>query len=314
MGASENGDHRGRLRVERGVYLQPNGKYAVCFMLNGRPRFRTIRGNLDEARLQREALVAAAQAGAVPASPRLRFATVAGRWLRRFEERVAAGERRERTLEAHRYYVSKHLEPALGRHLMRTIAVEDVASLLTRLRANGCSEKTAAGALATFHGIVRFAIRNGWSVDDPVAKLEPDERPQPSRRRQRVLGRDEVRRLLTACLPRYRPLIATALYTGMRTSELLGLIWADVDLGSGAIHVRTQLSRVHRGLPARRVPPKTAASVRDIPLAPQLAAVLREPVPRPLRTAEARRSHVRVCSRGQGVQRARFPSPRERMG
>lgn len=32
----------GRVRVERGIYLQPNGKYAVCFMAGGRPRFRTV--------------------------------------------------------------------------------------------------------------------------------------------------------------------------------------------------------------------------------------------------------------------------------
>jgi hypothetical protein len=75
--------------------------------------------------------------------------------------------------------------------------------------------------------------------------------------RKRVLGRDEVRRLLAACLPRYRPLIATALYTGMRISELLGLVWDDFDPRRGVIHVRAQLSRAHRGVPAHRVPPKT---------------------------------------------------------
>jgi integrase len=191
-------------------------------MLHGRPRFRTVGGGLEAARREREALVAAAQAGAMPASPRLRFATVSGWWIERFEARVTAGERRERTLEAHRYYLSKHLLPALGGHLLRTIAVEDVAKLLTTSRVNGCSEKTTAGVLATLHSILRFALRHGWIVDDPVVKLETDERPHPVRRRQRVLGRGEIRRLLAACLPRYRPLIATALYTGMRTSELLG--------------------------------------------------------------------------------------------
>jgi integrase len=38
----------------------------------------------------------------VPVSPRLRFETVAGWWLERFEAKVAAGERHPRTLEAHR--------------------------------------------------------------------------------------------------------------------------------------------------------------------------------------------------------------------
>jgi integrase len=69
-------------------------------------------------------------------------------------------------------------------------------------------------------------------------------------------------------------MLATVLYTGLRISELLGLVWDDVDLAAGVIHVRAQLSRSHRGAPARRVPPKTAASVRDIRLVPQLARLL----------------------------------------
>lgn len=118
---------------------------------------------------------------------------------------------------------------------------------------------------------MRFARRCGWIVADPVAQLEHDEPPRPQRRRQRVLGRAEIERLLGACAPRDRLMIATVLYTGLRISELLGLVWYDVDFAAGVIHVRAQLSRAHRGAPARRVAPKTAASVRDVPLVPQLA-------------------------------------------
>jgi integrase len=90
-----------------------------------------------------------------------------------------------------------------------------------------------------------------------------------------VLGREEVARLLACCTELYRPLVATALFTGMRISELLGLIWEDVDLDTGTVHVRAQLSRARRGAAATRVPPKTWAAVRDIPLVPQLAEILR---------------------------------------
>lgn len=237
-------------------------------MAQGKPRFRTVENDLEAARIERAVLVAAAQAGALPVSPWLRFATVAGWWLDRFEAKVVAGERRERTAEAHRYHLDKHLLPTLGRHLVRTITVEDVAELLTGLRATGRSEKTTSGALATLRSVVRFAIRNGWAVDDPISKLEADERPRPTRRRQRVLGRDEIQALLAASLPRYRPLIATALVTGMRISELLGLTWDDVDLPRGVVHVRAQLSRSHRDVPARRVPPKTPSSVVTSPWSP----------------------------------------------
>ena len=138
----------------------------------------------------------------------------------------------------------------------------------------GCSAKTSAGTLATLQSTMRYARRHGWIAADPVDQLEPDERPRPARRRQRVLGRDEIERLLAVCTSRDRLMVATVLYTGLRISEMLGLIWDDIDFAAGAIHVRAQLSRAHRGAPACRVPPKTAASIRDIPLVAQLARLL----------------------------------------
>jgi hypothetical protein len=53
-----------------------------------------------------------------------------------------------------------------------------------------------AGALATLGSVMRFAVRNGWIADSPVGKLETDERPLPARRTQRVLGREEIARLI----------------------------------------------------------------------------------------------------------------------
>ena len=264
----------GRVRVERGIYRQPNGKYAICCRHAGRLRFRTIGCDLAEARRERLALIAATRRGKVPVSPRLRFETVAGWWLERFEAKVVAGERHPRTLEAHRYQLDRHLLPPLGRRAIAALTVDDVAELLHQLRHTGRSAKTAASALATLQSVMRFARRCGWVVADPVELLEHDERPRPQRRRQRVLGRAEIERLLAACAPRDRLMLATVLYTGLRISELLGLIWDDIDFGTGVIHVRAQLSRAHRGAPARRVAPKTPASVRDVPLVPQLAHLL----------------------------------------
>ncbi len=90
-----------RVRVERGIYRQANGKYAVCFMLDGKPRFRTVGADLELARARRAALVRGARFGVV--APRLRLETVAGWWLERYERLVYAGHCRPRTLEIHTY-------------------------------------------------------------------------------------------------------------------------------------------------------------------------------------------------------------------
>lgn len=261
-----------RVRVERGIYRQPNGKYAVCARHAGRLHFRTCGRDLEAARRSREELIAALAAGKVPASPRLRLDTVAARWSARFEAMVAAGQRHPRTLEAHRFHLDHDLLPRLGSRRIASLGVEDVAVLITDLRAAGRSAKTTANALATLQSVLRFARRRGWILTDPIELLEPEERPRPPRRsRGRVLGQTEIERLLAACPSRGRLLVETALFSGLRISELLGLIWSDVDFASGLIRVRAQLSRAHRGEPARRVTTKTPASVREIPLVPQLA-------------------------------------------
>jgi integrase len=123
-----------RARVERGIYVQPNGKYAVCCRRAGKLRFRTVEGDLDKARLERAALIAAAELGVEPVSPRLRFGTVAGWWPDRFEAKVLVGERHPRTLEAHRYQLEHNLLPVLGTRRVATLTVDDVAGLILWLR------------------------------------------------------------------------------------------------------------------------------------------------------------------------------------
>jgi hypothetical protein len=66
MNRRDGVETRRRVRVKRGVYRQPNSKYAVCFMLDGKPRFRTVEDDLDTARSGRARLAIAAQRACCP--------------------------------------------------------------------------------------------------------------------------------------------------------------------------------------------------------------------------------------------------------
>lgn len=93
--------HRASLVAVRGKGGKPNGKYIVCFMLDGKLTFRTVGYELDAARRERRAFVEAARWGVIASRPRLRFGQAAGWWVERFERRVAVGGRCERTLDVH---------------------------------------------------------------------------------------------------------------------------------------------------------------------------------------------------------------------
>jgi integrase len=265
------------VRVKRGIYRQKNGKYAVCVRVDGRARFRTLEAaTLVEALRQREALQRAGRLGDLPLSPRLTFAEVAGRWLAEFEAKVTAGERRDRTLDLYRSQLFRHLLPRLGRRRLALLTADDVVAVARELQADGLSPWTVKRILGALSCVFTFALRRGYISAHPFDRLERDERPHPLRSDQRVLTQTELVRLFAACPRRYRPLLLTGAYTGMRLSEVLGLSWDDVDFAAGVIHVRHQLARGRRGVPPHRIPPKTRASVREIPLLPQLAAVLRQ--------------------------------------
>jgi integrase len=268
---------RRRVRVARGIYQQPNGKYAVCVRVEGRARFRTVEtATLLEAVQQRELLQSAGQLGDLPLSPRLSFAEVAGRWLAEFEAKVTAGQRRERTLDLYRSQLHRHVLPRLANRRLALISADDVVAVMRELQAEGLSPWTVKRVLAALSSVFTFALRRGYISAHPFDRLERDERPHPLRSDQRVLTQTELSRLFAACPRRYRPLLLTGAFTGMRLSEVLGLSWDDVDFAAGVVHVRHQLARGRRGVPPHRIPPKTCASVREIPLLPQLAAVLRE--------------------------------------
>ena len=73
----------------------------------------------------------------------------------------------------------------------------------------------------------------------------------------------------------YYVLVYTALFTGMRRSELLGLRWGDVDLILGQIHVSRGLHHLKNGSYIF-TEPKSAKSRRTIALPPTVTLLLKE--------------------------------------
>jgi len=55
--------------------------------------------------------------------------------------------------------------------------------------------------------------------------------------RVRYLEKDEISRLVRACPDHLRPIVITALNTGMRKREILDLKWDDIDLGQKTIYI-----------------------------------------------------------------------------
>lgn len=74
----------------------------------------------------------------------------------------------------------------------------------------------------------------GKTTLNPAAKVKL---LREENRRVRYLEKEEIGSLLNACSDHLKPIVITALNTGMRKSEILGLKWPDVDLRQRIVYI-----------------------------------------------------------------------------
>jgi hypothetical protein len=73
---------------------------------------------------------------------------MAARWLADFEAKVAAGERRGRTLDLYRSPLQRHLLPRLGRRRLALITADDVVALMRECRRTASQQSARDRAAA----------------------------------------------------------------------------------------------------------------------------------------------------------------------
>lgn len=189
-------------------------------------------------------------------------------WLERAErDRLVTSTVRQ--YEAH---LALYIEPVLGRlklSELTTPRIHEFADEFLKTHSRALTRKV----LTSLGSLIDEAVRRGVASHNPARAVklraahdegkEGDDVEMPTK--------DELRALLATVAGRWRPLIVTAVFTGMRGSELRALKWEDVDLKAGVIQVRRRVDSW-----GTFGAPKTKAGKRDIPLPPIVTNVLRE--------------------------------------
>jgi integrase len=261
-----------RERVEPGIYRRRTAGGAIAYEIGwrdatGRQRWRRVPGGIKEARAALAHARAGRARGELPDSHLpLRFEDAASAWWR---GRVV----RLRPATQSTYAASlAHLRRRFAHSQVASIGPDEVAAYIAAQESAGLRGWTIRGHLAVLSAIFRYSSRHlGVIGPNPVAALDRVERPTiEDERPKRVLGPDELRRLLAAVDVPYRPIFELAAETGCRLGEVLGLVWGDIDLEHEAVTFTQQLDCTRK-----RAPLKTKRSRRCVEITPGLAGRLR---------------------------------------
>jgi len=218
----------------------------------------------------------------VPDSQSITVAEAGRLWLKRCE----ADGLEQSTVDYYQQHLDRHIIPVIGAVKLSRLTMPMLTTFQDKLRELARSPTMVRKVRISLGALLADAQRRGLVGQNVVHALPRSLRSKDARVAARQKGKlkvgvdipsiDEVRAIIAAASDggdsgERHPLLLTAIFTGLRISELRGLRWDDVDLKRSELHVRQRADRYNK-----IGPPKSAAGERVIPLPPVLVSTLRK--------------------------------------
>ena len=232
-----------------------------------RRHFETVRGRKGDAQRRLTELLSSLDKGVYTPPGRLTVAEHLHQWLEGYVKTNCSS----RTLDGYQSIIERHLIPALGHVQLKQLHPQTIQAYYGK-----ACEKVSTRTVAKHHRLLsqalKYAVRQGYLGRNPCDLVDA---PSWKGRPMRTLTPGEVETLfdMVQDSPIY-PTTYTAVSTGLRQAELLGLRWRDIDLDMLSISVSQTLYK-RRGV-CQFKEPKTAHSRRRVAMTPKLALFLRE--------------------------------------
>jgi integrase len=206
--------------------------------------------------------------GAYVRPSRLTVAQFLGEWLRDYARPNTA----PRTCERYEEIMRVHLIPALGSFPLLALQPHHIQKYYAQALETGRRDDKGGLSALTIHKhhrilyeSLRYGVRQGILVRNPAEAVTP---PHGQSKKPAMVGANHMHLILEAAKETpYYALFYTALFTGMRRSELLALRWCDIDFIFSQVYVNRSLHHLKDGSYVF-TQPKSVKSRRTIALSP----------------------------------------------
>jgi integrase len=234
---------------------------------NAKRYFETVRGRKGDAQKRLTELLSSLDKGVYTPPGRLTVAEHLHQWLNGYVKTQCS----QRTFEGYQSIIEQHLIPALGNTQLKQLHPQAIQSYYGKA-CETLSARTVHHQHRVLSQSLKYAVRQGYLGRNPAELVDP---PSPRKKTMRTLTPFEVEALLDRAKDSYYyPIYYSAVSSGLRQAELLGLRWRDLDLDFLSISVSQVLYKRHGICQFKE--PKTSHSRRRVAMTPKLACFLRD--------------------------------------
>lgn len=175
-------------------------------------------------------------------------------------------ERKHDVNRAYKLAFELHILPHFGKKLLKQIKPVDLQEWQ-----NIVIDKTSISTLHKhrniFRGILDDAVREEYISTNPFDKVK---RPIAEDKEIKPFTKDEIEKIIKTASLKMRNFFVISVFTGMRTGELTGLTWDDIDYERKEIRINKTLNR------GKSHSVKTKSSIRTIDMLPIVEQYLKE--------------------------------------
>ena len=260
-------DKKGK-KLPKGItYRQKENRYMGRFMYNGQT-YTTYGKNLRETTKQLEELKYKVEHKIYFKEIDVIIDTWFNTWLNVYRRPHV----KDGTIEVYTRTYKCYIQKVFGKRKLKDVRIDEIQNFYNNM-AKQYSRNTLESCRAVLNGMYQQAVTLNIIQKNPVsyAKLPRDTRQQHIK----VMTQAEQTLFLQyAKNSRYYPMYEIALFTGMRSGELRGLQWEDIDFEQNVIHVTHSLLYLNHMYYLGET--KTPNSIRDIPMLTNVKKLLKK--------------------------------------
>lgn len=203
----------------------------------------------------------------------------------------------------------RNIKGVIGRKLLSEVKPLHCQKIFSDMAEQGYKTTTIYQTRITLYNMLEFAKENDVILNNPCKKSVKSDIGKPSEKKEALTIENQRNFLIAATGQSYENQFRFILQTGLRTGELIGLRWEDIDFGKKVVTISRTMEYRYKIGEWRAGPPKSQSGYRTIPLTEEAIRILKNQKEKNSRIKVIDitwKDYVFLCRKGEPVKNSTY--------